>query len=267
MRTPGCLSGIVAPLLLAPLLMASLLLAMSGSAKADDDCPRLARDVEAGAALASSAADTDGALRGLGAQAREALRRCPNSEPLLYLAARTAELGYGDGPRSSGPAPGAREFANAAVASQPGSVRLQTVAARLDGGVAAARRAFEADSKYAPARVALALALALAGEHDAAAALKLLPEHAGTVTERIARARVLLAVGRAPDAAREAAAAGAAKEEEIELLPARDLERDAQEVWGLALVAQSRSRDAAPHLKLAAGLGSASAAAALRAMR
>jgi hypothetical protein len=172
-----------------------------------------------------------------------------------------AELGYGDGPRSNGAMPQAREFASTAVAHHPGSVRLQTVFARLDGGVAAAQRAYGGDNRYAPARVALALALA--GDNDRAAALKLLPEHAGTVTERIARARVLLADGRAQDAAREAAAARQARGEEIELVPGRDLERDTQEVWGLALVAQSRSRDAAPHLNLAAGLGSARAASAL----
>jgi tetratricopeptide (TPR) repeat protein len=238
---------------------------ITSQTSAHQDCPRIERDIEARMTLVASAADTDGSLHSLNVLAREALAQCPNSEPLLYIVARTAELGYGDGPRSNGPTPQARELASTAVGHHPGSVRLQTIFARLDGGVAAARRAYESGTNYAPARVTLALALA--GENDFAAALKLLPKRAGTVAERIARARILLVAGRAPEAAHEAAAAGDAREEEVELMPGPDLERDRQEVWGLALVAQSRFRDAAPHLKLAAGLGSARAAAALKNLR
>jgi hypothetical protein len=249
-------------------LLAVWLLSASVGASAGEDCARAERDAQAQMTLAAAAADMDGALRTLHVAVREAAARCPDSEPLSYIAARTGELGYGDDPRASGPSPQARQFTEDAMARHPDSVRLATVLARIDGSSASARHAYDLDKTYVPAR--LALALALANEGNSAEALKLVPAVNTknlTVSAGIARARVLLAAGRGSDAVHDASAARKAPGREIEIVPPRDLERDAQEVWGLALIAAGQPRQAAPHLKTAAALGSARASAALRNLR
>jgi len=249
-------------------LFATLFLLLSFGARAGEDCAHAERDIEARRALTASSADMDGAIRSLYTAAREALDRCPSSEPLSYVVARASELGYADDPRSAGPPPRARQFIEDAVTRHPQSVRLATVSARIAGGSVNARRAYDLDKSYMPARATLAVALA--NEGHSAEALGLFPQANKrnlTVSEGIARSRVLLAAGRAAAARREAAAALNAPGQEIEIVVPRDLERDVQEIWGLALIAEGRPQQAAAHLKTAAALGSARASAALRDLR
>jgi hypothetical protein len=228
------------------------------------DCAEVARAFAAELTLSAGAANEDGALRRLQESALSGIRSCPDLEPQLYIAARTAELGYAAGaPRGNGPTVEARNLAYEASMRQPRSARIATVLARIDGTVAAARRAYEIDPNYTPARLQLVLALAAAGSKGEA--LSLLPsgKMMDTASERIARARVLLAAGEAQAAAGEAEAAHRARKPEAEIVPGRDLERDAQEVLGFALLASHRVNQAESHLKAAAALGSTKARAQL----
>ncbi len=241
-------------------LAAMLVQAAGAEATEDGACAAQQARVEAEAGLLATAKDEFGALRSIGDSALAALRQCPGSARLWYLAARAAEVlevpSAGQAFAASG---GLKEIVAQAAAHAPGSAPVATVAARVDGGSAAARRALALDADYLPARCALAEALAREGAM--AQALELVPASAGRGPQHLTRARVLLAAGRHEQAAQEArrAAPGAADE----LTPRAVSYRDAQEVLGLALLGLNRPTEARQALRAAAAAGSLAAQARL----
>ncbi len=143
-------------------------------------------------------------------------------------------------------------------------MRIATIVARLDGSVDAARRAMALDPSYAPARTALAVALA--AKRDASAALATLTEaeSSPSAAALIVRARIKLMAGDANGALAEALAArNAAQKKEPEPTPTRDILRDAEELLGLSSRALGKPLEARRHLERAVSLGSAKAREAL----
>jgi hypothetical protein len=217
-------------------------------------------------ALAVGAADEDGEFAVLRGAAEEDLRSCPELEPERYYLARMAELGYSaQGPRrAAAPAPTARALAEDSLRRFPLSVRIATVAARLDGSVDAARRAIALDPGYAPAQTALAAALAAKGDTSAALATLAAGDSELSASALIARARIRLTIGDANGAFADALVArDAGRERELEPTPSRDLLRNSEELLGLSSRALGKPLEAKQHLELAASLGSATAREAL----
>lgn len=217
-------------------------------------------------ALSAGALDEDGAFALLGRAAEQDLRSCPDLELQRYYLARLAELGYAatGARRAEAPAPGARALAEEAQRRHPLSARIATVVARLDGSVDAARRATALDPGYAPARTALAAALAAKG--DTSAALAALGEAASSPSAAalIVRARIKLMAGDANGALADAQAAhNAAQKKEPEPTPTRDILRDVEELLGLSSRALGKPLEARKRLERAASLGSAKAREAL----
>jgi hypothetical protein len=222
-------------------------------------------DVFAGRlALSAGTIDETGAFVLLRGAAEQDLRSCPDLEPQRYFIVRMAELGYSaGGRRSEAPDVGARALAEDALLRYPHSARIATVAARLDGSVEAAQRAVAIDPGYAPARTALAVALAGRGDTSAALAILAGPASGMSATALIARARIRLAAGDAGGAFADAQAAGNAGKKEPEPTPGRDLLRDTEELLGLSSRALGKSAQARKHFERAASLGSAKAREAL----
>jgi hypothetical protein len=214
-------------------------------------------------ALSAGAMDDDGAFALLRMAAEEDLRACPDLEPQRYYLARMAELGYAasGARRADGPDPGARALAEESLRKFPLSVRIATVAARLNGSIEAARRAVALDPDYAPARTALAAALAAKGETSAA--LASLARSSQSAAAFIVRARIKLSAGDANGAFAEAVAASNAREKDVEPTPRRDILRDTEELLGLSSRTLGKSPEARRHLERAASLGSAKAHEAL----
>jgi hypothetical protein len=244
-------------------LAATLVIALTAPAAAADGCAGLAESFDSRLALSRGAMDEDGAFVLLLRGAEADLRACPELEPQRYAVARLAELGYsaGDARRANGPDPHAKTLTEAALRAFPRSARIATVAARLDGSVEFARRAVMIDPDYAPARVALAVALAASG--DARGALAMLPASGQPASTLIARARISLAAGDARATLADALAAGKATPRELEPMPGRDAVRDKEELLGLSLRALGRPAEARRRLESAASLGSAAARRAL----
>jgi tetratricopeptide (TPR) repeat protein len=214
-------------------------------------------------ALSAGAMDEDGTFALLRRAAEEDLRACPGLEPQRYYLARMAELGYSGARRAGGPVPGARALAEESLREHPLSVRIATVVARLDGSIKAAQHAVTLDPGYAPARTALAAALAANG--DRSAALATLGAGSGQpAAVLIVRARIRLAAGDASGALADAQAAGnAGPKNQPEPTPGRDILRDAEELLGLSSHALGKSPEARRHLERAASLGSTRAREAL----
>lgn len=241
-------------------ILLALGLSLGGAtlAGAAPDCSAVERDVDAQAAQLSMTADQLGALRALGDAARAGLKTCPFSEPLLYRAARTAEVldAMGEGAQAGAVARDALDHA-------PGSARIATVLARIEGTEQAARHAYDLDPHYTPAALALALVLARAGK--VAEALALANLGGGGAMADLARARVQLAAGRPRDAVVLARRAlNPAQSGSEELAPSALIARDGNEVLGLALLADGKTREALGPLRAASSLGSTAAAAELR---
>jgi len=232
------------------------------------DCDASARAVTQDLRDAADVANQAGAFRSAFEAGREALLTCPQAEPLWYAVVRTAELGFGTFPVSLGGADAADpvDAARHAADRNPKSARIVTVLARLTGTVAAAREAVALDPSYAPARTALAAALVHAGQPDQALALLAAgPDIEAAPGTRTMRAQALLAAGRAGDAVNEARRdLNANWPNAPEPFLIMSVRRDAEETLGLALLADRRAGEAVPHLRAAAGLGSQTAATALK---
>lgn len=246
---------------------AALVLVLGGwtSTALGQDCAAIERRTNALVLALPAVADEMGAYRELGDAALEGTAVCPASAKLWYWAARSAEVL--EGPLAGAAfaaAGGAATIAREAEVHVPGSVGIATVVARLAGTEAAARRALALDASYPPARRALAAALLKEGAPEEAS--KLMSSAGGTGPDRLTRARILLALGRAKEAAAEARTARDRPEPDpSELTPSFEVLRDANETLGLALRAQGRAVEAGPFLKAAAAAGSQMARAALRA--
>ena len=245
-----------------------VLLALSGTNTYAQDCEAASREVAEDLRGVAIVADQAGAFRRAFEHGRKALASCPDSETPWYALIRAAELGFGQFPvQVSGQSvASAIEAARQAAARQPGSVRILTVLARLEGKVPLARDADSRQPAYAPARVALAAALVEAGEaREALALLKSTPALEATPGTHTIRARALIALGRPRDAVAEARRDrdGSWPDAPEPFLMAA-VRRDAEEALGHALLADHRSKEAAVHLRAAAALGSAKAAALLK---
>jgi tetratricopeptide (TPR) repeat protein len=237
----------------------------SGTANAQPvDCAGVAETFEARMALSPGAADEDGAFILLRREAEHDLSSCPDLEPQRYAVARMAELGYSATRARRGTAePDARVLAEEALRQHPGSARIATVEARLDGSVQAAQRAAGLDPGYGPARTALAAALARQG--DTAAALASLAGDASGLSRAalIERARIKLDRGDAKGALADLRAVDHARQREMEPTPGFDSSRDTEELLGLSLSALGKTAQARKHLQQAASMGSAKAQEAL----
>jgi tetratricopeptide (TPR) repeat protein len=222
-------------------------------------CQDLEGMVERKVSLLGVVEDDLGSFRSIGDDALSAVRQCPTSPRLWYLAARAAEVleapmggkafaGYG----------GLKKIVADARSHQPKSAAIATIAARLDGGVAAARKALALDSEYAPARRALAAALAKDGSIDEG--LRLSNVKMPVNADHLARARVLLAANRPAEAASEAGKALATGgRDPVEPAPTIEIQRDANEVLGFALLKQNRRSEAERAFRAAAVAGSVAA--------
>lgn len=236
-----------------------LLFAPVTRALAGGDCGQIERRLGVDATSIPFAKDELGGFRSLGDAALTALKTCPNSVAIWYLAARSAEVldqPFGDAAFSE--YGGAKKIAVDAAAHAPDSAPIATILARVDHTVASARRAYELDPHYRPARNALALALAKDGSFDEALQLSNLPDPRSA--DRIVRARILLAAGQPRAAAREASKALASRQsEQAELTPSFELFRDGNEVLGFALLADGQTKNALHALRVAAAAGSRAA--------
>jgi hypothetical protein len=221
--------------------------------------------------LEESAADEVGLLRSKFRRAVAALAECPDSEPLWYEVVRGAELHVGNFPLTIGTrtfeAP--IEAAHEAAVRAPRSARIATVLARLDSSVESARRAVALDATWGPARLALAAALSAQGSNiEADAILADMSATKSVPGANTARARILMARGKPKEAAALARRdLGDQWFDAPEPYLMSTVRRDAMETLGLALLAANRPKQAAPHLKAAAGLGSARATIALKSLR
>jgi len=229
------------------------------------NCAGLADVFTGRLALSAGAMDEDGAFALLLSAAEKDLRSCPELEPQHYYLARMAELGYSTtgARRADGPDAGARMLAEESMQKYPRSVRIATVAARLDGSVEAARRAMALDPGYAPARTALAAALAAKGDTSAALTTLAGAASSQSAAALIVRARIKLTAGDAVGAHADALAARSARQKEPEPTPGRDILRNMEELLGLSSRALGKSQEARKFLERAASLGSAKAREAL----
>lgn len=259
----------IADIIAKRLFVAALLLA-SPVAKAAD-CAAPAGTAATLNVLGSYAADQVGALRSQYAHAVETLAECSDSEPLWYALIRAAELGVGEFPLVIG----ARTFATPidaareAVSRVPGSARIATVLARLDSTTASARRAVALDAAWGPALAALAAALAAEGSNGEADAILATTSVTKSVPgANTVRARILIALGKPEQAAALARRdLGDVWPDAPEPFLMSVVRRDATETLGLALLAAHQPKQAAPHLKAAAALGSERARTVLKTLR
>ena len=233
------------------------------------DCPALEEKVAHHLAGFPMVAEQTSPLLAMGQDAFAALRQCPDSPRLWYLAARAAEmLEAPEGPDHEPAFPehgSARQIAREAAAHAPRSAPIATVVARQEGTLEAAQQAHGLAPAYRPASRVLAVALARAGRPDEALALLKFPETYPAAMTRIARADVLLAAGRGREAEREARQALAHPYDDPDEPSSRDaLAWQGKEALGLALLAQKRPREAVPFLRAAAAGGSQAAGEALK---
>jgi tetratricopeptide (TPR) repeat protein len=244
------------------LIVVAVLSVAVARVEAAESCGALESRLEAQVAGLQMVADQVGELRAIGDAALEGVKACPQSERLWYLAARSAEVLEGSSGGAAFPEAGsARKIAQQAAAHVPRSAAVATVLARVDQTEQSARMAYDLDPHYAPARRALALALARKGSFDDAR--KLVTPAAGAA-DLTARARVLLAAGKPGEAAAEAQKAlKRPRPDAAELSPTTEILREANEVLGFALLAQGRTREALRALHVAASTGSLAAQAEL----
>jgi hypothetical protein len=233
-----------------------LLLASVGAYAAD--CHALEESVESQVSMLDTAEDDLGAFRSIGDEALQAVKQCPDSARLWYLAARSAEvLEVPMSGKAFAEFGGLKKIVDEAVSHIPKSAAIATVAARVDGGVEAARKAVALDSAYLPARRALAVALARTGAIGEA--LRLCQAKTPVSSDHLTKARVLLAANQAPEAANEAGKALIARRDPAEPAPAVEIQREGNEVLGFALLKEGRNAAAERAFRTAAAAGSAAA--------
>jgi len=223
------------------------------------NCVDLERSAENKLSMVGTAADDLGPFRAIGNEALEGVKQCPGSERLWYLAARSAEvLELPFQGRAFADEGGLKKILADALSHEPRSAPIATIAARTEGGTAAARRALALDPGYAPARRTLAVALAQEGSINEALRISKVRTPAGA--DHLAAARVLLAANRPAEAIREARAAlSAGTRGAVEPTPSVEIQRDGNEVLGFALLKQRRRVEADRAFRIAAAAGSVTA--------
>jgi len=182
-----------------------------------DPCASAQARVEADVTRVRVAADDLGVIRTIRDRSLEALKTCPQSARLWYLAARSAEVLEDSGLQT---------IVGDALAHAGNSPAVLTVAARVKTDVSLARKAMEVDPKYEPARRAVAELLAKAGNIDEALKLTTNPS---TSSMHLTRARVLLAAKRPDEAIIEIKKIPPSADAD-ELAPSAGMHRDMQEV-------------------------------------
>ncbi len=220
-------------------------------------CATLDSGVEAEVQRVSVASDDLGVFLAVGKGALAAVRQCPQTARLWYLAARSAEVlenpSNGQAFAAEG---GLKKIVAEALAHCPSSAPVVTVAARVQGASSLARKALALDPNYQPARRALAELLAKEGAVDEA--LRLVAQ-TPSGPMKLTRARVLLLAKRPAEAVAEAKKITASGGEPDELSPAAEMYRDTQEVLGFALLDLQRNSEAQKALRAAAAAGSVAA--------
>ncbi len=219
----------------------------------ENKCASLEFRVEAEVQRVPVAADDVSVFRTIGDEALTALGNCPDSARLWYLAARSAEVveNPGDG-QVFGAHGGLKAIVADALSHSPSSAPVVTVAARVQESSSLARKAFELDPNYQPARRALAELLAQEGSVDEALRLTAEP-HSGPM--HLARARVLLAAKRPEEAVAEARKVVTPGTPD-EIAPRAEMYRNTQEVLGFALLDLHKNVPAQKALRAAAAAGS-----------
>lgn len=208
------------------------------------------------------AMDQAGALRMAFNHAQDLLPRCQRSEPVWYAIVRTLELGLVSLPvqLAEQEVRTALEAARSGASKCPSSIRIRTVLARLEGTDLAARDALALDGSYAPASLALAVALASSGKGEEALSILDMKEVQKLPGAYTARSTTLLSLGNVKQAIasarREVDSAGT---ESPEPTVRKFIVRDAELALGVALHAARRTVEAKPHLEIAAALGSQAA--------
>jgi len=219
-------------------------------------CVGLESGVEAEVGRLPVTNDDMGLFRTIGDRALAALRECRQSARLWYLAARSAEvLENPSNGQAFAAECGLKKIVADALSHAPESAPVLTVAARVQGSSALARKAMALDSGYQPARRALAELLAEGGSVEEALRLTANPR---SDAMRLTRARVLLAAKRPAEAVAEIhkipASAGS-----DELSPGVEMHRDTLEVLGFALLGLEKRAQAQEALRAAAAVGSVAA--------
>jgi len=236
-------------------LVLLLLLGMASASPAQKTCEQLESEVVTplGLYIAMYQMDPVYTMREAGLQG---IRQCPNSEKLWYAAVRSVELiGMPLGYTGSDTL---QSLVTEAVKHEPTSARIATVSARVTLNVDQARHAVALDPKYPPARRALAVALAHAGQVEDA--LRLCQSAHPTKEDDMTRARILLDAGRASEAlpvARKAAASGNLELKEV--VPVEIIDLKADELLGFTLLKAGRTREATRVFRIAAAQGSIAA--------
>jgi|GEM_PF-5929271 len=240
-----------------------LLLLGMASASPAQTCEQLEGEVVSPTRL-YIAADQWGPIDTMRRVGLQGIRQCPNSEQLWYAAVRSIEL-IGMPPDHTGSATLSSLLAEA-VQHEPTSARIATVSARVTLNLDQARRAVALDPKYPPARRALAVALAHAGQVQEA--LRLCQSTHPTKEDELTRARILLNAGRPIEALPVARKAVASNNLELkEVVPAQLLDREAHELLGFALLKADRSREATQAFRIAASEGSVAAQQQLNSLK
>jgi hypothetical protein len=222
-------------------------------------CGGLEKTVEQQVSMLDDANDDLGPFRSIGDESLQALKQCPDSARLWYLAARSAEVLEGpmDG-KAFAESGGLKKILANARLHAPKSAAIATIAARLDGGVPLAREALAFDSSYAPARRALVSALVKNG--FAQEAMPLTSSNSRVDADHLARARVLLGVHRPAEAVAEARKAlEPGGRDPVEPAPRIEIRRDANEVLGFALLEEHHADEAHRALLVAGDAGSITA--------
>jgi hypothetical protein len=211
--------------------------------------------------------DPHAAVRRVVAAAAAVLEAAPGEEPASYALLRGLEMLGDVGPLRAGGVryPSLCDAAEALARQLPGSPRLATLRARVDGGATAGRAALALNPAYAPAQVALGRALLRAGSPQAARALLEAVEQ----PERIQGGAVALARARVETGEPEKALLAAARETNAPGLAAMEpsihdpaVAHEVDEVRGLARLALG-AVDAGARSLLRAASHSAAARSAL----
>jgi tetratricopeptide (TPR) repeat protein len=244
-----------------------LIALLHGAAAHAANCLEVEDRIDAEVARLRAAEDSLTLLRRIGTDSLAAVTDCPSSDRLWYLAARAAELlELPSGGQAFIAYGGFKTIVGDAEAHRPASFAIATIGARLDGSSAAARRALTLNPDYPPARRALAFALSREGNIEESLGVATIQRpHAA---DHLVRAKILLAGDRPLESEKEAEAAiKAPGSDPDEVTLPIELQRDANETLGFALLKQGQTERAKRAFRIAAADGSIPARTQMQSMR